>query len=106
MQLLIHTIINTPISSNCYVLYNLGGNECIVIDPGSEDNEQLIRFFNEHKLNPRYIILTHEHFDHIWGVSGLKKRYPNVDLICSKLCGELIQDAKKTYLYFIIKRAL
>ena len=92
---------NIPISSNCFVLFDKAvGNNCIVVDPGSEDNSNLYQYFGQEELLPEYIILTHEHFDHCWGVNGLREVYPNVKLVCSQICSEVIQDKKKNYSVF------
>lgn len=93
-MLLIHQIINTPVSSNCYVIYDKNINDnCIVVDPGEEDNKLLNAYLTENELIPEYIVLTHEHFDHCWGCVDLEKRY-HVPVICSKKCGERISTPK------------
>lgn len=76
------------------------GNKCVIVDPGSEDNRHIHHYLEHKKLIPEYIILTHEHFDHCWGVDDLRKKYPEVKLICSKICSEAIQDKKKNYSVF------
>lgn len=94
-------IINTPIDSNCFVIYDMAkGSDCIVVDPGSEDNSRLYEFLKLERLNPQYIILTHEHFDHCWGVNQLRRDYASVKLICSSNCSVAIQNRKKNYSVF------
>lgn len=94
-------IVNMPISSNCFVLYDKAvGNDCIVVDPGSKDNQILYKFLEREGLNPSYIILTHEHFDHCWGVNDLRDRYKEIKLVCSSICSEAIQNKKKNYSAF------
>ena len=66
---------NKPINSNCYILYNGYSNRCVIIDPGTKNCSNIIPFIKEKKLTPEYVILTHEHFDHIWGVNFLRKKY-------------------------------
>ena len=89
------TITNNPISSNCFILYESNNRDCIIVDPGTKNNVQLHDFLEKFSLSPKYIILTHEHFDHIWGVSNLKNRYPKIKVLCSQLCSELIQNRKR-----------
>jgi len=48
---------------------------------------------------PEYIFLTHEHFDHIWGVNLLKEIY-NSQLICSLACSQKIVNKKKNMSIF------
>lgn len=93
-MLQIHRIVNTPVPSNCFVLYDRSFNsDCIIVDPGTKNNEELIAYITENELTPVYIFLTHEHFDHCWGVNDLLKRY-QVSVICSALCSECIKHEK------------
>lgn len=97
----IKQIINNPINSNCFVIYDKAvGGECIIVDPGSEDNTELFSFLITEGLTPHYLILTHEHFDHCWGVNELRNVFPTVKLICSSNCSEAIQSIKKNYSVF------
>ena len=77
-----------------------GGNNCVVIDPGSENNNHFYQFLEQEQIIPEYIILTHEHFDHCWGVNDIRNVYPNVKLVCSQICSEAIQNRKKNYSVF------
>ena len=81
MALEIIRIINRPIDSNCYIIFDESiNNECVIIDPGSEKIDNLINLINELSLNPRFIILTHEHYDHCWGVNDLRAKFPHIKL--------------------------
>lgn len=100
MSILIKRIINSPIASNCYVLYDTNKNsDCILVDPGSCDCKELDSFLSSHSLNPTYIILTHEHFDHIWGCDYLRKSY-NCKIICSESCSDAITDRRRNLSLF------
>ena len=57
--------------TNCYFLYREGGKECIVADPA----DQGVNIYREKKKNGFHvaaILLTHGHFDHIWGLDALR----------------------------------
>ena len=41
-----------------------------------------------------YLFITHEHYDHIFGVNAWKER-TSAPLLCSKVCSERIKDSKK-----------
>jgi glyoxylase-like metal-dependent hydrolase (beta-lactamase superfamily II) len=51
------------IETNCW-LYPLGEKEAAVIDPGAEEG-LILSALRQLNLIPRYILLTHGHFDHI-----------------------------------------
>jgi glyoxylase-like metal-dependent hydrolase (beta-lactamase superfamily II) len=99
MSLLIQQIPNKPIDSNSYVVYKQETNACIIIDPGTEDSVDLIDFIKIKHLRPEYIFLTHEHFDHIWGVNKLRSIY-KAKIVCSKICSLKIIDKKKNMSVF------
>ena len=58
-----------PIATNCWI-YPLGEKEAAVIDPGDEA-EMIISALRKLSLVPRFILLTHGHFDHIAAVPQL-----------------------------------
>ena len=99
VDLHIKRILNTPIASNCFVLHLPNFKDCIIIDPGSKDNSALIAYLNKNELTPTIVILTHEHFDHIWGVISLSNYY-KFKLICNKICANAIVDSKKNLSIF------
>lgn len=99
MELLIKSIKNKPIDSNCFILYNNSSSDCIIVDPGTEDCCDLLFFLNQNKLVPGHIILTHEHFDHIMGVNKLIDLF-NCKIVCTEKCLEYIGDKKKNLSVF------
>jgi glyoxylase-like metal-dependent hydrolase (beta-lactamase superfamily II) len=91
----VHQIINSPVSSNCFVLFDKAvSNDSVIIDPGGKSVEEILSFLENEGLEPKYIILTHEHFDHCWGVNDLVERY-HLPIVCSALCSECIQNEKR-----------
>jgi glyoxylase-like metal-dependent hydrolase (beta-lactamase superfamily II) len=97
--MLVHTVKNNPVESNCYIIYLEMNSTCIIIDPGSKNSDELIFFLKSKNLKPEYIILTHEHFDHIWGINSLYF-YTEPLLVASKECSEMIVDPKKNHSLF------
>lgn len=57
--------------TNCYVFWDEKSLEAAVIDPGFED-QRIVDLIKETKLNVKYILLTHGHFDHLGGVAQIK----------------------------------
>lgn len=90
------------VNSNCYILSS--GSHAIIIDP---NNASLIHGYLEtHQLTPDYIILSHEHCDHVSGLNDLRKEY-TCPVIGSTACSAGIQSTTlnmtrimETYLYF------
>lgn len=97
--MLVETVKNSPIDSNCYVIHAHNCPDCLIIDPGTEDCNELLSLLNKKRLIPQFIILTHEHFDHIWGVNKLLEIY-QPSIICSEQCSEAIKDKKKNLSIF------
>ena len=62
------------VETNCYIVVNETSKECFIIDPGY-DEEVLIAAIEEEKAAPKAILLTHGHFDHIYAVEPLAKKY-------------------------------
>lgn len=50
------------------------GQKILVVDPGG-DADVLVQYFNEHRLSPIAILLTHAHFDHIGAVEDIRTKY-------------------------------
>ena len=101
MSLEIKRIVNEPIDSNCYILFDKDiSDSCIIVDPGSEKCDGLEVIIEELALKPEYIILTHEHFDHCWSVNNLKEIYPKINLVCSKICSDTIQNERLNYSHY------
>lgn len=67
-----------PLETNCMVLWAEGNPHCLIADPGMSSDEgkaQLLDFLDREKLTPEAILLTHGHFDHVWGVERLLEQF-------------------------------
>lgn len=62
-----------PLHANCYIVFN-NKNEAILIDPGDEA-ERLLLYIGKLKLNIKYIILTHAHFDHFSAAQAMYEKF-------------------------------
>lgn len=99
--MVIQRFVNELMTSNCYLIYDKKlSNCCIIIDPGSRDSLQEIKFCEVNDLCPQSIILTHEHTDHNWGVNSLREHFPDVQLVCSDVCEKYIASANRAYFLF------
>ncbi len=92
----IHQVINQPVNSNCFVLSHPASDTCIVFDPGTVNNATLLEYLVSSNLQPRLVLITHEHFDHCAGVDALATEY-NFRLIASKQTALRIKSSKTNF---------
>ena len=57
--------------TNCYFLYRDGEHEAIVVDP-ADRGANIYGALQKNGFRVAGILLTHGHFDHIWGLDGLR----------------------------------
>ena len=98
-MLKIERFINELMTSNCYIVVDEASKHCICIDPASEKSLREIAYIEDSKLTLDYIILTHEHTDHTWGVNALVERF-GAKVICSEVCKQNL--AKEFQAYFLL----
>ena len=60
-----------PVAANSYIVHQDGSSSCAVIDPA--DANLIYDMLRDKKLDCSHILLTHGHFDHVWGVAELKE---------------------------------
>lgn len=71
-----------PVQANCYILVS-ENNNAAVIDPGGDAPRILAKLQSE-GVTPKYILLTHGHFDHIGAANAIKEKYGAPILIGEK----------------------
>lgn len=85
--------------TNCYFLYREGAQECIVVDPGDQ-GAGIYDALKKNGFQVAGILLTHGHFDHIWGLKGLRDaagadRAEQVNVYAHEDERELLRDARQ-----------
>ena len=76
-MLYIQRFVVNMIEENCYLLWDETG-EAAIVDCGAyfdEDREEIQKFVAEKKLNVVLHLLTHGHFDHIFGAQFVSDTY-------------------------------
>ena len=90
---MIRVIPTGPFQVNTLIV-SLSGSDVFVVDPAacsfSGDEDAISSILAEERLNPVAFVLTHGHFDHVCGLSHLKKLYPEVPV--------LIHEADKVWI--------
>lgn len=68
-----------PLEENCYLIWGKNGsNECWIVDCGALEASEVAKicgFMDAEGLKPTRHLLTHGHFDHIFGAQALFERY-------------------------------
>ncbi|MCR4755982.1 MAG: MBL fold metallo-hydrolase [Lachnospiraceae bacterium] len=64
-------IVLSSCATNCYFVYREGESDCIVIDP-ADRGDYIFEGLRSKGFKVTHILLTHGHFDHIWGCSKLR----------------------------------
>ena len=83
----IKTFYFNPLRECSYVAWDATG-ECVIIDPGCYGERELGRltdFIGGNRLKPVKILLTHGHFDHILGLSGVAAAFPEAEVYVNPL---------------------
>jgi len=68
------------LQERCYVAWQEAGR-CVLVDPGcygADELEPLEDLLAQEQLTPEAILLTHGHFDHIFGVKPLQDRFGGI----------------------------
>ena len=60
--------------ANCYILVDEDTKDCVIIDAGG-DADKIEAAVESMGGNPKYVLLTHGHFDHVGGVEEICSKY-------------------------------
>jgi len=91
----IHKIVNSYFNSNTYILYTDSSSNVWIVDPG--DSVQVLQWIYQHgKDQVAGMLITHAHFDHIYGINELLEHYPETPIYTSIHGGvENMKDKRK-----------
>lgn len=71
---------------NTYVIWNKASGEGAIVDPGMSNPaevDELEQFISHNGILIKYLLLTHIHIDHTFGIDALKEKY-DVKLLAHK----------------------
>ncbi len=63
------------LETNCYLVSDEQTNACAIIDPG-DAGAMIAAAVRTHGLSPRFVLLTHAHYDHVGGLGELLREFP------------------------------
>lgn len=79
----IHVLHTGVLRVNTLVVPTEGG-KCFIVDPAAcavtGDENLILDYLKNHKLECEGIVLTHSHFDHVTGIAPLKAAFPKVQI--------------------------
>ena len=81
------------IETNCYIVTDENTLACAVIDPGDESN-LILDYIERNRLQPKYIFLTHGHFDHTMAVNAVHEETGATVCMNNKDAGAIISNAQ------------
>jgi glyoxylase-like metal-dependent hydrolase (beta-lactamase superfamily II) len=61
--------------TNCYLVAQAAGEECLVIDPGIGVLDRLADLLRQYRLRPAAVLVTHGHLDHVFSVTPVCGAY-------------------------------
>ena len=88
----IKEIVNSIFTSKTYILFCEGEDKVFLVDIG--DVEPIVSFLDEKGLTLDGVFLTHAHFDHIYGLPELAKRYPRCKVYLTEYAKEALASDK------------
>ena len=65
------------IDTNCYLVGDEAAKVCTVTDPGGSP-EKVLSMIEKSGLEPRMILLTHGHWDHVGAIPALLEKWPDL----------------------------
>lgn len=91
-MLQIKEIVNSIFTSKTYILFKEKEKEVWLVDIG--DIEPVMTFLEKEGLYVKGVLLTHAHFDHIYGLPELVKIYPNCNVYVTEYAKEALASDK------------
>lgn len=84
----VHGITNTIFTSRTYILHKEGCARAWLVDIG--DIDPVVDFLEGKGLFAAGVLVTHAHFDHIYGLPALAERYPGLKVFISSYSKEAL----------------
>ncbi|MDO4534202.1 MAG: MBL fold metallo-hydrolase [Clostridium perfringens] len=93
--MMIKTVIAGVYDENCYIAMDDTTKEAVVMDPGG-NADLIIDAIEKMGAKPKFILLTHGHFDHVGAVDELKQKY-NIEFFISEEDEKMIEKKESAF---------
>jgi len=67
------------LETNCYIIADEANNEAAIID-APPNIKEVIDYIKQKRLEVKYVLVTHHHYDHTYSLSALRKAFPNAEV--------------------------
>lgn len=94
-KILVGGYIVGAVQTNVYYLHREGSKECVVVDP-ADMGEAIGKALADQDLQVGAILLTHGHYDHIWGVADLVA-YSKAPVIACEMERDFLLDPMENH---------
>ena len=82
-----------PVMANTHIVIDEASGSAAIIDAG-DCNFMLLSVLEDERIKKiEYILLTHGHFDHIDGVGGLKRSFPDAKIVVHQADAPMLSDS-------------
>lgn len=95
----VERIVNSFLQSNTFILSSDGENDVYIVDIG--DVEPILNRLNGRKVAA--LLLTHAHYDHIYGINELLARFPECKVYGSNHTLSALKNDKLNFSYYYDK---
>lgn len=84
----------TNMGTNCYLVTEEKTKDAVLFDPAGF-SQQIADYIKSNDLELHYVVLTHGHSDHIGGVNGFMKEFPDAKLVAGAKELPMLQSSKE-----------
>lgn len=85
-------IVNSIFTSKTYILFKEGESKAWLVDIG--DIKPVLDFLEEKQLFVEGVLLTHAHFDHVYGIVPLVENYPGCKIYLTEYAQKALSSDK------------
>jgi len=83
------------LGTNCYLLISQENN-CVVIDPGAQP-DKIIQMIEKEGLTPKYLLLTHAHYDHVGGAKKILSHFTGLEIYVGAKDADILTNPQNSY---------